>query len=291
MRTLAKKQRLLIDFCGGIDQAVALLHALTSPEVQVAGIICSDHDRERGFFLAKKVVDWAKPGYEIPIVSGSSQPLLHSLRDGTGTTAEQQNAGVRLLVEKANEAEGELVVVTLGSLTTLAKAAAIDTGLPRKLKSVVVSGGAIRTPGDVTPVAERNVHADPGAAAFVLASGLPMVLVPLDATPHLRLTESQREEIMRLAKANGFFSPGQAEPISGSLHAWGVILAALHPEQAQIEQMKLSVDTKSDLSYGAVLADLRAKPSVGRDTAVCVHVEAPGKWLQTILEKVGNESR
>jgi purine nucleosidase len=69
------------------------------------------------------------------------------------------------------------------------------------------------------------------------------------------------------------------------------MLAALHPEHVQIEQMKLSVDTKSDLSFGAVLADLRAKPSVGRDTAVCVHVAAPGKWLQTILEKVGNESR
>lgn len=274
--------------CGGADQAVALLYALQSPGVQVTGIIASGSRRQQCLSLAQKVLSFSQTREEIPIAAGASHPLLGGLTEPGTSDGEE---GVRLLVEKADEANGELTVVTLGSLTTLAKAAASDPGLAKKLKQIVVRGGAIRVPGDVTPVAEANFYADPEAAAFVLAAGLPLVLVPLDATGDLRLTQDQQQRMAKLAKTNGMVAAFDDHWHPGErLDAWGAMLAALHPERIQIQTMKLAIECKSALSAGAVLADLRAKPSVGTDTDVCLAVDAAASshWLEAVFFGEGN---
>lgn len=296
---LDQKQRLLIDFCGGVDHALALVYALQDPNVQVTGVICSDTEAERGVRLAQMVIDWVKPTYEIPVVVGESRPLFAAGTDSS-TREEKTSAGVRLLVEEANRAEGDLTLLTLGRLTTLARAVASEPSLATKLKRVIVQGGAIRVPGDVTAVAEANIYADPEAAAFVLAAGLPLVLVPTDVTGPLAMTESQWQRLLSIAKENGMAGQTEEgaelpEATDMRLHAWGAMFAALHPERIKTELIKLTIDCASALSRGAVLADFRAKPSVGRDTQVCVHMgidkSAPGQWLQSALEKEGNISR
>lgn len=296
---LDQKQRLLIDLCGGVDHALALVYALQDPNVQVIGVICSDTETERGIRLSQMVIDWVKPTYEIPVVAGESRPLFAAETDSS-TREEKTSAGVRVLVEEANRAEGDLTLLTLGRLTTLARAVASAPSLATKLKRVVVQGGAIRVPGDVTAVAEANIYADPEAAAFVLAAGLPLVLVPTDVTGPLTMTESQWQRLLSIAKENGMAGhtgegAGLPEATDMRLHAWGAMFAALHPERIKTELIKLTIECASSLSRGAVLADFRAKPSVGRDTQVCVHMDidksAPGQWLQSALEKEGNISR
>ncbi|MGG1658132.1 nucleoside hydrolase [Brevibacillus sp. NRS-1366] len=296
---LDQKQRVLIDFCGGVDHAVALLYALQEPNVQVVGVICSDTVAERGTTLAQKVIDWAKPGCDIPVVAGDDRPLFATGTDSSAR-AEKMNAGVRLLVDEANKADGELTLITLGRLTTLARAAACEPLLAKKLKRVIVQGGAIRVPGDVTAVAEANIYADPEAAAFVLAAGLPVVLVPIDVTHPLTMTESKWETLLSVARENGMASrakegDGLQDVTDLRLHAWGAMVAALHPARMHTQQMKLTIECASVLSRGAVLADLRAKPSVGTETEVCVNMDinsdAPGEWLRVALEKEGNIRR
>ncbi len=284
---LAQEKRLLIEFCGGMDQAIALAYALQATETKVVGVICSDTDAGRGMALAQKVMDWAKPGYEIDVVSGEPRALF-----GAAPNA-QATEGVRLLLEKAQEADGDLTLVTFGRLTTLAKAAASEPMLAKHLKRVVVQGGAIRVPGDVTPIAQANMYGDPEAAAFVLAAGLPLLLVPTDATQQLALTSEQVQAIISIAKNTGMIrSEGmehwQPEGSNLRLDAWGAMVAALHPAAIVTQQMKLTVDCTSTLSRGAVLADLRAKPSVGRDTDVCVQIDIEQQsWLQAALEREG----
>lgn len=294
MRDLAQKQHLLIDFCGGIDHAIALAYALQAPDTKVVGIICSDTDAGRGISLAQKVIDWAKPGYEIAVVAGEQRPLFATLSEHTARVNEA-STGVRLMLEKAREAEGELTLVVLGRLTTLAKAAAAEPMLAKQLKRIVIQGGAIRVPGDVTAIAEANMHADPEAASFVLAAGLPVLLVPLDATHALTLTNEQAQAVVSIARNTGMINiaentdlqPGAADL---RLSAWGAMVAALDPSAVATQQMKLTIDCTSTLSRGAVLADLRAKPSVGRDTDVCVRIETEKQylWLQEALEQEGN---
>ncbi len=289
MRDLAQKQ-LLIDFCGGIDDAIALAYALQAPDTKVVGVICSDTDAGRGISLAQKVIDWAKPGYEIDIVAGEQRPLFASL-SGNTARVDESSAGVRLLLEKAQEAEGELTLVTLGRLTTLAKAVAAEPMLAKQLKRVVIQGGAIRVPGDVTAIAEANMHADPEAASFVLAAGLPLLMVPMDATYKLTMTNEQAQAVVSIARDTGMIHVDwQPDATDLRLSAWGAMIAALDPSVIATQQMKLTIDCTSTLSRGAVLADLRAKPSVGRDMDVCVRIETEKQylWLQAALEQEGN---
>ncbi|MFC8686853.1 nucleoside hydrolase [Brevibacillus porteri] len=281
---MAKKHRVIIEFCGGFGQGLAMLYALRSPDVQVAGIICRDAQSS----LASKLIDLAKPGYEIPIVTGAKQPLF------SGTIETTTSEGVRLLAENTQDEESDLTLVTFDRLTTLALAVTRDPLLARKFTRIVVQGGAIRVPGDVTAIAEINMHSDPEAAALVLAAHLPLVLVPLDITSSFRLTEEQVHTLGNLAQAVGLIdrttmSDMQFAPSARALHAWVAMLAALSPEKMRTEQMKLSVECKSEWSRGAILADLRAKPSVGTDTAVCVEVEMAEaeRFLQTVLDQGG----
>lgn len=290
---MANKQKLFIDLCGGIDHAVALWYALHAQDVEVVGVSCSDPRPERGSSLVKKCVEAAQPGADIPVASGSSPALFGASLQHGQSGGQQQQAAARLLVQLANTYRGELTVVTLGRLTHLAKAVAIDPRLPEKLKRVVIQGGAIRVPGNVTPIAEANLHVDPEAAAFVWAAGLPLSLVPLDATERLRLTPEESrgltDKAVRLGAAPAGETHGEAAQEEIRMDAWGAMVAALHMERVHKQQMKLTIECRSPLSRGAVLADLRAKPSVGTDTEVIVNVEAGDarKWLQELIGKEG----
>lgn len=285
---MAEKRKLFMNGCGGVDQAIALWYALQAPDVEVVGIGVASSEEGKGIRLVKKLV--ALTGLEgvVPVATGECGPLFG---EGGQGQRESGQAAARLLVDKAKEHEGELTVVTLGPLTDLAKAVAIDPGLPNRLKQVVVQGGAIRVPGNATAVAEANLHADSEAAAFVLAAGLPLLLVPLDASEHIRLSPEARQEILSKAAGMGI---GQASDEIGAelsgdgtrLEAWATMIATLHSEYVHTQKMKLTIECHSALSRGAVLADLRAKPSVGIDTqvAVDVDVEPFAAWLRNLSD-------
>lgn len=287
MSTLTGKQKLFIDCSGGSDQMIALWYALQSPAAEIVGIGCSRPETEWGRSIIPACMKLAKPGVEIPVAMGDGASLF-------STPKVEDQGAARLLVEKAQEWKGELTVITLGSLTNLAKAAAIDPRLPEKVKQVVVQGGAIRVPGNVTAVAEKNMYEDPNAAAFVWAAGFPLLLVPLDATERLRLTEEEGQAILAAAIQKGMLPASEeagelALRSSTRLDAWGAMVAAIHPEFIHKQQMKLSIECHSTLSRGAVLADLRKKPSVGIDTevAAAVEVESLREWLRGLCRAEG----
>lgn len=280
---MAKKHRMIIQFRGGLGQGLALLYALRSPDVQVAGIIC----RKTSMKLVSKLIEFAQPGYEIPVVAGAQHPLF------SGNVDTSIPEGVQLLTEASQDEESEWTLVTFDYLTTLALAAAREPQLAKAFTRMVVQGGAIRVPGDVTPIAEANMHRDPEAASFVLAAQLPLLFVPLDVTQSLRLTEEQVRSLTSLAHFSGLMTEegagGAAVSSELKLHALVAMVAALTPHKIRTEQMKLTVECQSPLSRGAILADLRAKPSVGIDTSVCVEVDTAEveQWLHTIWDQGG----
>jgi purine nucleosidase len=141
-------------------------------------------------------------GVDVPVHTGAARPLrrepanatwFHG-RDGLGDHGfaptrrrPASDAGVDALIDMARAAPG-CVLVTLGPLTNVALALEHDAEALRRLARVVVMGGAVDVPGNVTPGAEFNIHVDPAAAARVLESGLPVDMVPLDATRQAVLT-------------------------------------------------------------------------------------------------------
>jgi len=189
----------LIDTDPGIDDALALLLAWGSPEwtVDTVTVVAGNVALQAGTLNVFRLLDLRRPSPPPLIASGAAQPLARPLRiapyhggDGLGDlpdwprveprVASTDAAGV--IVDTARRLAGNLTIVALGPLTNLAMAVERDAAAIRRVGRVVAMGGAVDVPGNVTPDAEFNAHVDPEALARVLAAGVAIDLVPLDAT-------------------------------------------------------------------------------------------------------------
>lgn len=149
-------------------------------------------------------------GASAPIWAGAHRPLLRPLvtaldyhgPEGLGdarpplpASGPEPGHAVEALIRHVMAAPGAVTVVALGPLTNLALALRLEPRLAGAIGRLVVMGGALRVPGNTTPHAEFNVFVDPHAAAIVLDAGLPLTLVPLDATRQVRLTPAGLAEL------------------------------------------------------------------------------------------------
>ena len=176
---------LILDVDTGIDDALALLYACASPEVDLLAVTCVGGNVE-----ARQVADNTRAVLElagradVPVLLGREQPLLKALETSTETHgprglgyAELREARRPLeagyaparLVELVRSRPGEIALVTLGPLTNLAVGLEREPSLPSLLRSFVLMGGAFRGPGNTTPTSEWNIHVDPHAAKAVFA--------------------------------------------------------------------------------------------------------------------------
>jgi purine nucleosidase len=147
------------------------------------------------------------------IAKGATQPLkgkalyAHSVhgQDGLGGARIDQREGEEwwetykgpaesLILEMASRYPGEITLVAVGPLTNLALGLKRDPPGMNHLKEIVTMGGAVRTRGNVTPLAEFNIFSDPLAARLVFESGLPVTLVPLDVTHRVSLNPQLMKE-------------------------------------------------------------------------------------------------
>ncbi len=198
--------RLLIDTDPGIDDTLALLMALHSPELEVLGLttIFGNGGTETTAQNARRVVEIAGRA-EIPVAAGATQPLARPLReidtavvhghDGLGDAhlpppryPPIAQEAAQFIVEQVRANPGEITLVAVGPLTNLALALRLEPALPQLVRAVVIMGGAALTHGNITPVAEANIHGDPEAADMVLAAGWPLTMVGLDVTTKTRMS-------------------------------------------------------------------------------------------------------
>jgi inosine-uridine nucleoside N-ribohydrolase len=196
---------LLIDTDPGIDDALALLLAFGSPECRVEAITTVAGNVEVPLCTrnARRVVAVAAPSRPPQVVEGAAGPLARPLRtatsyhgaDGLGDAlppeasppAPAPGLAARTLVETARRVGGMLTVVAIGPLTNVAQALELDATALADIGRLVVMGGAVDVPGNVTPTAEFNMHVDPEAADRVVTAGLPLELIPLDVTQRVIL--------------------------------------------------------------------------------------------------------
>ncbi|MNH89122.1 Pyrimidine-specific ribonucleoside hydrolase RihA [compost metagenome] len=301
-------KRIVMDCDTGIDDSLAILHALKSPDVKVEGIstVFGNASVEQATENTLRIVKLANAGYEVPVVTGASKPLTREWAgavshvhgdNGIGNVdlppSDQQpltESAADFIVRKANELDGELTLVTTGRLTNLALALQIDPELPRKIKRVVIMGGTVHAPGNVTPVCEANFRGDPEAVSMVFASGLPITMVGLDVTMKTRLTQNHLDMLSRYcSEANRpivnyvqealqyyFRFYQSADNFIGMcpLHDPLTIMVAIDPSLVRMQTVKASIETEGRLSAGMVVADFRTKPSEGQEISVCLEVDA-----------------
>jgi len=188
-------KRIIYDGDPGIDDALAILLALRSREVKleaittVGGNVTVELATQNALRILELVGD-----EDVRVAKGYEHPGLRTVsnfhgEDGLGNTglpppsrtAEETNA-VDLMISEIKREKHGISLVTAGPLTNLAEAVEKDSGIEDYVREVIVMGGAIRVPGNVTPAAEFNIYTDPEAAQTVFASDLPITLVPLDVT-------------------------------------------------------------------------------------------------------------
>ena len=203
-----KPRAIVIDTDPGIDDAMAIAVALASPELEVVALTTTfgNHHVETTTANAQRVLD-ALGRPEVRVIPGAHRPLVRHGHapattvhgeDGLGdaglpSPSRPPVAGVHAavhLAELVRSRPGEITLVPIGPLTNLALALRLDPGIADLVAGVVVMGGAVRAPGNVTPVAEANIWNDPEAADIVLGASWPVTLLGLDVTRHLAADRS-----------------------------------------------------------------------------------------------------
>ena len=221
----------------------------------------------------------------VPVAAGAAQPLIRALTTATffhgphglgsvvapePTRAPVKEPAAWFLCRLAEEYQGRLVVIATGPWTNIALASRLDSGFLSRLRQLVVMGGAVTVPGNVTPVAEANVYNDPEAAHIVLGSGVMPLLVGLDVTrqalwrPPQQKAAQQRVEaqsapdpVARLAVdlLDWYVRADLAAGLSGSpLHDPVAVAAAVWPALFTLEPMHVSVELASELTRGQTVA-------------------------------------
>ena len=321
---------ILIDTDPGIDDALAILLALGSPEVSVEAFTTVAGNVEVDLASANvfRILDVARPwDVALPVrrprvARGAAAPLAGPLltaahvhgEDGLGNLGGlrepdgrprypepshtlQMLDGADLILETADRFAGRLVVVALGPLTNVALALRRDRRRLARAARIVVMGGAVAVAGNVTPAAEFNMHVDPEAAAAVLASGLPVELVPLDVTRRVMLTRADLHAVLardggRTARfiedftTHGFDFETQRGDGAMALHDPLAVGVAVDPSLVTLDPLHIAVECEGRLTRGMTVADRR--PHRDRPAPTCraaLDVDAP-RFLRLFLERV-----
>lgn len=246
------------------------------------------------------------------LAQGEAGPLVKPLvtaghvhgEDGLGNTARLRSAdgnllyppaniemsplsGVDLILEMAARYPDELIIVTLGPLTNIAKAIRKDASKMRRLQKIVVMGGVFEEYGNVTTTAEFNIFVDPHAAQEVFDFGVPIHIAPLDATHQVVLTgERLHAEIGKREDSISNFlmdaTKSCMEFYRQHVGFWGFhihdalpIGMLTHPEHFQNVDAYVQVETVGVLTDGMTVADLRRERRHPNPNAqVCIKVAA-----------------
>ena len=296
------------------DDVVAVLYLLRHPAVQILGIGSANGVAHVEPAARNLLHLLALVGREdIPVAIGSDTPLEGnhafpsawrsgadnlfglSLPEAEGQLPESSTAD--LLAEVVNAHPGEVTVVLLGAHTDLALALRKDSTLAERIKAVHMMGGAVRVPGNIhqehaaiaNEVAEWNLWLDYRAAAEVFGSGIPLAMVPLDATNQVRVDRAYYERFAAeatapAAKTVAQLWKGQFRWSASGFYIWDAVaaVALTKPQVAQWESLPLAVVTDKPDHLGQVVV-AENQPA---NTQVCFAVDVSP--LQEELSRVLN---
>ncbi len=290
---------ILIDTDPGIDDAVAILLALASPELDVQALVAVAGNLPLAATAnnARRLVELAgRP--ELPVYAGCPLPLgPHRIladqahgEDGLGdlvlpppSLRPQPEHGVSYLIETLRGAAPQsLTLCALGPLTDIATALVMAPEIAAAVAELVVMGGGSH--GNVTSAAEFNIHADPQAAAIVFDSGLPITLVPLDVTERVRSTEERIAPIRALATRCGAAAAELLGPRRGlgrppmAMHDPCVIAWLIAPQLFQGREAHVAIETASPLTRGMTVIDWRRRGGRPANARVLETVDADGLY-------------
>ncbi len=308
-------QRIILDTDPGIDDALALFLALASPEIQLEAITTVSGNVDVDLTTRNALALLTLAGRtDIPVARGCKYPLIRQTIDaaqvhglnGLGDVelpapacqAVEQHA-VDLIIEKVMNAPGEITLVAIGPLTNIALAVRHEPRIIQNVREVIIMGGALRVPGNVTPSAEFNVHADPHAAHIVLSAGWPLRLVSLDVTQRTMLQRAQFTELAAQSHQvplfiermiafyfDQFLTQRQGE--SGfAMHDPLCLAVAFQPDLITWEPAYVAVELNGALALGETVAYFHRPEAPDANIQASVDVDSE-RFNQLFLERIKN---
>jgi len=275
-------RKIIIDTDPGQDDAVAILLALASPEIEVLGLTCvaGNVPLPLTHKNARIICELAgRP--DVRVFAGCDRPMVRKLvtaehvhgktgLDGIALPDPvmplQDQHAVDFLIETLRaEAPGTVTLVPIGPLTNIATAMQRAPDIIPRIAQIVLMGGAYFEVGNITPAAEFNIYVDPEAARMVFGSGVDLVVMPLDVT-HKALTTRPRIEAFRalghvgevVASWTDFFERFDMQKYGSEgapLHDPCTVAFLLWPELFTGRRVNVEIETVSDLTLGMTVAD------------------------------------
>jgi inosine-uridine nucleoside N-ribohydrolase len=295
---------ILLDCDPGHDDAIALLLALASPELELLGVttVAGNQTLEKTTANALRVLELAGRG-EVQVAAGAGRPLLREPFVATYVHGETGLDGPDLPPPQGRPVEEHAVdflaervkgatLVATGPLTNVALLLAVrPEARPDRL---VLMGGAIAE-GNVTPAAEFNIWADPEAAARVFASGLDVTMVGLDVTHRALLTPAHTKRLRStgrvgrvVAELLDFYGVFHREVygFEGSpIHDAVALAHAFRPELLELERLNVEIDCESSLCRGRTVVDLWRRSGREPNAHVAVGIDSEA-FLDLLLERL-----
>ncbi|ATQ57051.1 MULTISPECIES: nucleoside hydrolase [Paracoccus] len=275
-------RKIIIDTDPGQDDAVGILLALASPEVEVLALttVAGNVPLDLTSRNARIVCEIAgRP--DIPVHAGCDAPLSRPLVTAEHVHGKSGLDGIALFQPASalapghavdaiidilrREPEGSVTLVAMGPLTNLATAFRRAPDIVPRLREIVLMGGAYFEVGNITPAAEFNIYVDPEAAQIVFAAGAPLTVLPLDVT-HKALTSRDWIEQMRASGPVGravagwtdFFERYDREKYGAEgapLHDPCTIAWLIQPDLFAGRHINVEIETQGAFTTGMTVAD------------------------------------
>ena len=312
-REMTTARKIIIDTDPGQDDAVAILLALASPEIEVVGITAVAGNVPLALTQknVRKTCELAgRP--DIKVFAGADRPLLRTLvtaeyvHGKTGLDGPdlpepqmplQDEHAVDFIIDTVMAHEpGQITLCLLGPQTNAALALMREPQLATRLREIVLMGGGFFEGGNATPAAEFNIYVDPHAAKRVFESGIPIVMMPLDVT-HKALTKRDRVARFRaLGTAAGIataqlldfferFDERKYGTDGGPLHDPCVIAWLLKPELFFGKQCNVCIETMSELTKGMTVVDWWHVTNREPNALVMRDIDADG-FFDLLVERI-----
>lgn len=296
-----RPRKIILDVDPGIGDALAVCLAIESPELEVVAITATGGNvgpAQATRNVESLIAHLDPPHWPRLGAADDDQPLRADNRRLWGDDGfcgadlrcaelHNQHASTKVLAEELRAAPGEVTIVAGGPLNNLAAVFQMEPDLAMQVGHLIIVGGAMEAPGDVTAAAEFNLYCAAEAAQFVFNSPATKTLLPLDVTTQASLTfdllnhlpseATQAGQLLRTLLPGAFQAYRQHLGLEGIYvpEAIGVV-AALHPELLVTEAYHCEVETQGQLTHGATVIDRRSHAVEQANMDVAIDLDAAG---------------
>jgi inosine-uridine nucleoside N-ribohydrolase len=301
---------ILLDCDPGHDDAIALLLALASPELELLGVttVAGNQTLEKTTANALRVLELVGRG-DVPVAAGADRPLARELfiaayvhgesgLDGPALP-EPQSApvdqhAVDFLAERILACDRPVTLVPVGPLTNVALLLARHPEAVENVERIVIMGGAVAE-GNVTPAAEFNIYVDPEAAWRVFRSGVSVTMIGLDVTHKALMMPSHVQRLRAsgdvgrfVAELHDFFVQYHRRTYGtegAPIHDAVAVAQVLRPGIVETLHRHVDVDCESRLCRGRTVVDLWRRTGEEPNAEVGVDIDA-AVFLELLCERI-----